>query len=373
MGFWTRVRLPPGPARRASGVYREPLYRRDMDVRDLKFEIPRPIDADRLQPFYSLRPNKTCDSGMLDTYIWQDYYNIKCCIVDDKALLMHMRGGEEHFSCIPYCAEADLPYYFDLLKRYFNEVLQKPLKIYLADEEGVELLKLKEDPNFIVCEEEDLKDYLYDAEELRTLPGKKFQKKRNLVNKFMREMKGRFEYRPIACDQKHEVKTFLKEWFSRQKEMQTDSLTELESEALGLNSILENCTAIAYCAGGIYIDGKLSALSVGAYNPKEDMACICVEKAFGEIPGIYQAINQLFLQNAFPEVKLVNREDDMGKPGLRQAKESYQPIGYARKYMVLQKDFEGYKEELYDYYEDEIAKNNAQSAETDPPVKVVDA
>ena len=112
---------------------------------------------------------------------------------------------------------------------------------------------------------------------------------------------------------------------------------------------------------------------MGAYNPAEDMACICVEKAFGEIPGIYQAINQLFLQNAFPGVRLVNREDDMGKPGLRQAKESYQPIGYARKYMVLQKDFEGYKEELYDYYEDEIARNNAQSAETDPPVKEVKA
>ena len=343
-----------------------------MEPQDIQFEIPRPADAGRLKPFYSMRRNRTCDSGMLDTYIWQDYYNIRCAIVDDKALLMCMRGGEEFFSSIPYCAEEDLPQYFNLLKRYFNEVLEKPLKIYLADEEGVALLKLKEDPNFIVREEEDLKDYLYDAEELRTLPGKKYQKKRNLVNKFLKETEGRWAYRNVACDQKHEVREFLKRWFAAQKQMQTDGLNELESEALGLNSILENCSAIAYRCGALYVDGVLSALSMGAYNPREEMACICVEKAFGEIPGIYQAINQMFLVNAFPEAKIVNREDDMGKPGLRQAKESYKPIGYARKYMVLQKDFAGYKEELYDYYEDEIARNNAASAETTPPVKEVE-
>jgi len=52
--------------------------------------------------------------------------------------------------------------------------------------------------------------------------------------------------------------------------------------------------------------------------------------------GLYQLINQQFLINAFPEAELVNREDDLGIPGLRRAKESYDPIGYARKFRVSQ-------------------------------------
>ena len=65
-------------------------------------------------------------------------------------------------------------------------------------------------------------------------------------------------------------------------------------------------------------------------------------------------INQEFLLQEFPQAKLVNREDDMGLQGLRKAKESYNPIGFARKYMVLQKDFQGYEKYLADKYEEEV-------------------
>ena len=51
----------------------------------------------RLKPYYSKRPNKTCDSGMLDTYIWQDYYNIRCATVEDKALLLHVAPRASHW------------------------------------------------------------------------------------------------------------------------------------------------------------------------------------------------------------------------------------------------------------------------------------
>ena len=67
------------------------------------------------------------------------------------------------------------------------------------------------------------------------------------------------------------------------------------------------------------------------------MAVISIEKGNSDIPGIYQVINQQFLLNSYEDAKIVNREDDMGLEGLRQAKESYNPIGYARKYRVCEK------------------------------------
>ena len=69
------------------------------------------------------------------------------------------------------------------------------------------------------------------------------------------------------------------------------------------------------------------------------MAIIDIEKADPDIVGLYQMINREFLIHEFPEAELVNREDDVGLPGLRRAKLSYYPVGYARKYKLVQKDF----------------------------------
>ena len=67
------------------------------------------------------------------------------------------------------------------------------------------------------------------------------------------------------------------------------------------------------------------------------MAVIHIEKANWEYNGLYQFINQQFLIHEFPDALLVNREDDVGLPGLRKSKMSYNPIGFARKFNVEQK------------------------------------
>lgn len=322
---------------------------------DIHFTRPNPKDAAHIAPFFTMRPNKTCDSGVLDTFLWSDYYGIQTAVVDEKAVLVLMKNGEENFAAMPYCSEADLPHYFELLQQYFNKVLKKPLKIYLADEEGVKALKLEENPDFLVKEETDLKDYLYDGEELRTLPGKKFHKKKNLVNKFCREYEGRWAYRTLHAEDKQTIWEFLDRWYAKRAEEEVNAEDSLESEVAGIHQVLQSdFTLPNYHIGGIFIDGKLEAFSMGALNPRENMACISVEKGNAEIPGIYQIINQQFIVHEFPEAMLINREDDVGLEGLRRSKESYNPCGYARKYMLLQKNFEGWQQEMVDHYEAEI-------------------
>ena len=78
-------------------------------------------------------------------------------------------------------------------------MLKIPFKIYLADEEAVDYLKLRESEDFTVTEQEDLKDYLYDGEALRRLSGKKLHKKKNHLNSFLKEYEGRYEYRRLCC------------------------------------------------------------------------------------------------------------------------------------------------------------------------------
>lgn len=326
------------------------------DASKLQFSRIRVEDSPRIAPFFYRRPNKTCDSCALDSYLWQDYYDIKVAEDGDKALFLLMERDGEQYTGMPYCDEADLPLYFKEIESYFNQVLKKPLKIYLADEGAVKSLALEEDPRYLVKEEEDFKDYLYDAEELRTLPGKRFHKKKNLVNKFKREYEGRWEYRTIRCDQKEVVWDFLDRWYQSRVKEEGNGEETLEYEVKGIHEVLQNCMSIEHRIGGIFIDGRLEAFSIGAYNPREQMASISIEKGNPEIPGIYQIINQEFLIHEFPEAKLVNREDDMGLLGLRKAKESYNPIGFARKFMVLQKDFKGYENYVVDKFEEEVSQ-----------------
>ena len=114
----------------------------------------------------------------------------------------------------------------------------------------------------------------------------------------------------------------------------------LDYEVEGIHEILRNCSMLSVRMGGIYVDDQLEAFSIGSYNNKEKMAIIHIEKANPEMRGLYQMINQQFLVHEFPEAEIVNREDDMGLPGLRQAKMSYAPMDFARKYRIKQLDFE---------------------------------
>ena len=324
------------------------------DAKKLQFSVLRAEDSKHIAPYFYRRPNRTCDSCALDSYLWREYCDIMVAEEEDKALFLLMDREGEKYTAMPYCDEEDLPIYFQRIEEYFNEVLQQPLKIYLADEEAVKFLKLEENPRYLVKEEEDFKDYLYDAEELRTLPGKRFHKKKNLVNKFKREYEGRWEYRSICCSEKVVVWEFLDRWYQSRVKEEGNGEDTLEYEIKGIHEVLQNCMNIDHYIGGIFIDGRLEAFSIGAYNPREEMASISIEKGNPEIPGIYQVINQEFLLHEFPQAKLVNREDDMGLAGLRKAKESYNPIDFARKYMVVQKDFKGYEDFVVDKFEEEV-------------------
>lgn len=302
----------------------------------LIFHKPTFDEAAKLSQIYALRNNKTCDSTVLDTYIWKQLYNTEIYIEDEAALLL-MKDNKGYFAAMPYCKGEKLPEYFELLRQYFNEELHCPLRIDLADEDAITVLGLKDDPDFEVEEEFDLKDYLYDAEELRTLPGKKYQKKRNLINKFMKEYEGRWEYKTLCCVDEYFLEEFMKKWVDNRLTEGVESKDTLLLEKDGVIEMLRNCDKVTFRIGGIFIDEVMEAFTIGSYNSREQMAVISIEKGNSEIPGIYQVINQQFLLNSYEDAKIVNREDDMGIDGLRQAKESYNPIGYARKYRVCEK------------------------------------
>jgi len=321
------------------------------DVKSLEFVPFTAALARDYWEYFQIRPNKSYDSIPLDSFIWREEVNIKVCLVDERCLLMieHDDDGNDYGTAIPFCAPEELCGYFHLLERYFNEVLKKPLRIGYADAEGTELLKNGGCiANYEIQHMEAIRDYIYDAESLRTLAGRKLSKKRSHIHKFEKAYEGRWAYRSLSCGDREEILSFLAEW-TRQREAAGegegingndeafDAVEWLDLEVRGAEDILNSPELFEKIRiGGIDIDGKLAAFSIGGYNAREKMAVIEIEKAWNDVDGLYQVINQQFLIHEFPEAELVNREDDVGLPGLRQAKMSYYPIMFEDRYRLIQ-------------------------------------
>lgn len=299
---------------------------------DLQFKKLEAEDVSMLTKFYGRRRDMTCDSVILDSFLWARYYHVAFVVRDERAVLWTMTIDGKPYASLPVCAMEDMPQYFCELEQYFNNTLHRPLEIYLADEMAVEYLNLSPE-KYTVMELPDARDYLYSAEKLKKLSGKKLHKKKNHLNSFLKEYEGRFEYRTICCSDREDVWAFLEKW-RIQKGQEVEH--HLDPEVEGIHEILNNCSVFDVRMGGIYVDNTLEAFSIGSFNPMEKMAIIHIEKANPDIRGLYQYINQQFLINEFPDAEIVNREDDLGLPGLRRAKESYDPVGYARKFRITQ-------------------------------------
>lgn len=79
---------------------------------ELEFKPVVAGDIDRLRPFYGLRPNKTCDSVFLDSFLWKDYYHVQCAVSEGRAVLWLMEKDGQVSTAMPLCREEDLPYFF---------------------------------------------------------------------------------------------------------------------------------------------------------------------------------------------------------------------------------------------------------------------
>lgn len=291
-----------------------------------------PVDYEKIKSYFKLRHTGTCENVITDCYMWKDYYQTRY-FTNDVGLMWVYRTKDEIFSSTPLCKDEDLKKCFDDLTQYFNNTLGQKLKLYLVDEDALNILDLPRD-KFKVCEERDYFDYVYNAQELMTLPGKKYHKKKNHLNAFLKEYKDRYKIKIPCCEDKEEIMEFLYRWHESRGIV--DEYNRDDYELKGIKYILNNCKMIKYYLMSVYIDDVLEAFTIGTYFEDEKTAYIHVEKANPEIRGLYPFINQQFLINCFPEARYVNREDDMGLEGLRKAKLSYNPEFLVKKYTVTQ-------------------------------------
>jgi hypothetical protein len=171
-------------------------------------------------------------------------------------------------------------------------------------------------------------DYVYGVSDLVELRGNKFHKKKNLLSQFRKNYA--FEYQPMTTECVESVLDLQENW-CRWNECESEALV---AENVAIHKVLTSFDRIEGLTGGsLWVDGKIVAYTV-AEVMTPDMLVIHFEKGDIHYKGVYQAINQMFLANQAGTATRVNREQDLGDEGLRQAKLSYNPTGFLEKYEV---------------------------------------
>ena len=167
--------------------------------------------------YESLRPLYISEGHYLNQFLWEHYYQTKYA-TDDKALYISIKIHGHHGVFAPLCREADLPEVFHRLENQFHDKWQEPARFYNIDSRMVEILKdagcLSD---YEIVPDRDSFDYLYDADKLRTLSGKAMHKKKNLLNGFIREYEGHFQYETLGIQNIKEIEAFHEKWMDERR------------------------------------------------------------------------------------------------------------------------------------------------------------
>lgn len=182
----------------------------------------------------------------------------------------------------------------------------------------------------------DWADYIYRATDLATLAGKRFNKKRNHVNRFIADNPG-WRLDPLDDTTLPDTIRFF-DSLDIESEKSDPAMAEFEREQC--MTVLRNFANYPF-EGAVLRDGNGDIVAFTAGETVGDTLILHIEKMRHDISGAGEAINKLFAErmlSAHPEIVYINREDDSGDPGLRYAKESYHPEFKLRKYNVLMKN-----------------------------------
>jgi hypothetical protein len=162
-------------------------------------------------------------------------------------------------------------------------------------------------------------DYIYARQDLVDLKGKHLQSKRNHVNKFRRTYP--YEYVPLAAGLVPQCLALEEEWCRQHGCAESESLL---NERKALTLALQHAGELQLLGGAIRVAGKMVAFAYGA-PITDDTFGIHIEKADSSVDGAYNIINQELARRVPEQYTYINREEDLGLPGLRKAKLSYRP------------------------------------------------
>jgi len=288
----------------------------------LQFE---PIQFERQTAYFEFldaSPQNASDYSFLNLWSWADAYGLEWAWTPELVWIRQSHPIKTYWAPV---GDWNRVNWAEILQFHFNA------KVSFGRVPET-LLQIWQQTPGIHCEVQPSRghwDYLYSVKDLVELKGNKYHKKKNLLNQFNKRYD--YQYTPLTPDNIHQTIDMQENWCTWRD---CASQEALDSENQAIANVLNNWQQFHRLMGGaIMVETDMAAYTV-AERLSEDTLVIHFEKGDHDFKGVYQAINQIFLQNAGLAFSVVNREQDLDSEGLRKAKLSYNPVGFLKKFDV---------------------------------------
>lgn len=288
----------------------------------------RSINLDTIIPYmeyFEMMKQRSSDYSAGVLLCWEKALGYQFAFDEDEGLVW-IKGSypEEHF--LAPVGNWKVRGWDELLGARFGEIC----KFRSVPEKLVEIWDKQLPGAVTVQDDRGSWEYLHKVSDLASLAGKKYVKKRNRINQFGKL--NQYTYLPMTPDLLPRIVEFQRAWCDSYKIFNGYETIAMESDGI-LNAILANWEKLPMLRGGaIEVMGRIAAYTIA--EAVGDTLMIHFEKAGLEYNAAYQVINQEFLIHEGEDFKFVNREEDMDDPGLRDAKMSYHPFNFVKKYTV---------------------------------------
>lgn len=284
-----------------------------------------PADRELLEAFFEKRGTRLCNDSAGAALLWAPYYEDAVCMHGDTLLLRETFPGVGTVY-LPPEPEDDAAYAF-----LEEESRRRGERLLFFPVAAGELEKLTARyPDAEVCPLRDWYDYLYNAEDMAGFPGKRFHGQRSHVNKFDR-LYPDWRFEPITAENLPAVRAYFE---SHAERYHKDNETARAEEGY-VRDFLAHYAEYggAPLGGALYVGDQVIGFSCGEIVG--DTLIIHIEKADVAFDGAYQKlVSEYAAMYATEGVRYINREEDLGDPGMRQSKENYHPVELLEKYLV---------------------------------------
>ncbi|MGP1505059.1 MAG: GNAT family N-acetyltransferase [Eggerthia catenaformis] len=312
-------------------------------------------DYNKIKKYLDMADYEGYNSNFVTMMMWNHEYHIEYEIHEHFCIMLHNYKGIKYFA-MPFTT----PKYYQEAMDYMLSYSQKHHFTFMIDcavPSFIKEIKKIYGDRFIFERTRDFDDYVYDKDMLKTLSGKKMQKRRNHYNNFLKEYPNH-QYRSLSIDSDFDlILSCLNKW-----ETDKNASESLSSEVYGIMFLLSSNHLLDIKIGGIFIDDDLKAFII-ASPLNHSTIQIHVEKADKTIRGLYPAILKEFLDHEYSSYQYVNREEDMGLQNLRISKQRLHPSHMVEKSRVFfnssyirlanKNDTNKIKKLWFDHFEDE--------------------
>ena len=302
------------------------------NCQDLNFIKPTIYNIGEYAAYYSKYSENLfgCEYSPATILLWEPFYHQKIAVKDQSIFLMFEATDRPPIFLLPL--GGDLKENVLLLKKYTQK---RGIPLYFLTQQGenFENFKALFGDEYVISPSREDFEYIYSAEKLKELSGKKFHSKRNHISAFGKKYDWSFE--PLSAENREEVLAMADLWAKSSAD--AESTESILSENATIRKLLPYSDELGILGGVIRVSGKVVAFCFGA-KINNQVFDVMVEKALPEFRTAYSVINNQFAKSLPPEILYINREDDMGLEGLRKAKLSYNPEFLVEKFYLSPKE-----------------------------------